>query len=75
MLLQMLTSRKWMTDTDVATTLHCQPDQAFDRVRKIARKHKLCAMCIVDEEERQRIIAIKRSTKATIVKFVSILPP
>ena len=74
MIFQML-NRKWMSDTDVATILHCQPNEAYSKVRKIASKHKLYSMRIEDGEKEGQIIVLKPSSKATILKFVSILPP
>lgn len=74
MIFQML-NRRWMSDSDVATILHCQPDEAYDKVVKIASKHKLYTMRIKDGQKGGQMIVIKPSSRATILKFVSILPP
>lgn len=66
---------KWMSDTDVATVLHCEPKEAYDKVRKIAYKHNLYSMRIEDQGREGRMIVVKPRSKATILKFVSILPP
>jgi len=73
MLLRML-NRNWITNGDAAKILRCQPSKAFARVREIAHKRRLYAMCI-DTGEEQKLIVVKASAEATIVKFVSILPP
>lgn len=74
MIFQML-NRKWMSDMDVAMILHCEPSEAYSKVRKIANKHKLYSMRIEYGEKEGHIIVLKPSSKATILKFVSILPP
>jgi hypothetical protein len=74
MIFQML-DRRWMTDADVATILHCQPSEAYSKVRRIATKHNLYSMRIEDGKSEGQIIVIKPNSKATILKFVSILPP
>jgi hypothetical protein len=74
MIFQML-NRRWMSDTDVATILRCQPNEAYSKVRKIASRHSLYSMRIEDEKNDGLIIVIKPCSKATILKFVSILPP
>lgn len=73
MIFEML-NRTWMSDTDVATILHCQPNEAYSKVRKIASKHKLCSMRIEDAKTEGQIIVVRPCSKATIQKFVSILP-
>jgi HD-like signal output (HDOD) protein len=74
MIFQML-NRRWMKDTDVAKILHCQPNEAYDKVRKIASKHRLHSMLIEDGKKEAQMIVVKPSSKVTILKFVSILPP
>lgn len=74
MIFQML-NRRWMSDMDVATILHCEPSEAYSKVRKIASKHKLYSMLVEDGKNEGHIIVLKPSSKATILKFVSILPP
>jgi hypothetical protein len=71
---QMLTG-KWMSDTEVAATLHCQRDEAYSKVRKTACKHNLCSMRIEVGKREGQIIVVKRGSMATILKFVSILSP
>ena len=73
MLFRML-HRNWMSPSDVARILHCKPTEAYNRVRRIANKRRLIAMRI-DGEKEEKIIVIRPSTKTTILRFVSILPP
>jgi hypothetical protein len=71
---QMLTG-KWMSETEVATTLHCQRNEAYGKVRKTACKHNLCSMRIEDGKREGQIIVVKPRIVATVLKFVSILSP
>ena len=73
MLLRML-NRSWVTDRDVARILRCHPKHAFDKLREVARRRKLCAVCIVTANH-QKMIVVKPCTEETISKFVTILPP
>jgi len=74
MIFKMLSGR-WMTDRRVAKLLHCKTNEAYGRVKEIACKHNLYPMRIEANESGGWIIVLKPSAKATILKFVSILPP
>jgi len=66
--------RNWMSPGEVAKILHCKPSEAYNRVRRIANRRKLIAMRI-DGENEEKIIVVRASTKTTVLKFVSVLPP
>jgi len=65
---------KWMRDRRVARLLHCEPNDAYGKVKEIARKHNLYSMRIEESENGGWITVIKPRAKATVKKFVSILP-
>jgi hypothetical protein len=74
MIFRMLTGT-WMTDTRVARLLHCKTSEAYSKVKEIACKQNLYPMRIEADESGGWIIVLKPDAKATVLKFVSILPP
>lgn len=64
----------WMTDRKVAKLLHCNSNEAYDRVKEIACGQNLYAMRIEEGEDGGWVTVLRPSHKATVLKFVSILP-
>jgi hypothetical protein len=64
----------WMTDRKVARLLHCESNEAYDRVKQIARRQNLYPMRIEEGENGGWMIVLRPSAKVTVLKFVSILP-
>jgi hypothetical protein len=64
----------WMTDRKVARLLHCKSNEAYDRVKEIACGQNLYPMRIEEGEDGGWVIVLRPNAKATVLKFVSILP-
>jgi hypothetical protein len=61
----------WMAQADVARMLGCRRDQAYDKVLKIANKHRLFSMSVETGGDAQIILY---SNKSQLLELISRLP-